>query len=85
MTTLLVLPGDTIPLPTDSKSQTFGPGISQTTSRAGPSTETLPNIIATKAGILGSGKGKDKADQLWVEGSSKRVSSVVALFEEAIG
>ena len=74
MSGTLVLPGDLIPLPA-STVLTLGPGISASSSRvtldAPPLTSSI--YIATRAGLLGSSKGKDKGQQSWVEGSSKRV------------
>lgn len=73
MSGTLVLPGDLIPLPA-STVLTLGPGISASSSRvtldAPPLTSSI--YIATRAGLLGSSKGKDKGQQSWVEGSSKR-------------
>lgn len=74
MSSTLVLPGDTVTLPSTS-AITLGPGISASSSRVTLDGSTpAPSYIATRAGLLGSTKGKEKGRQLWVDGSSKRVS-----------
>ncbi|OCF30625.1 exosome complex component RRP40 [Kwoniella heveanensis CBS 569] len=71
--TSLVLPGDSIPLPSSSKSIVLGPGIAASTSRVQSGrSQDAPACIATRLGLLGSAKGKEKSEQYWVEGSSKR-------------
>ncbi|WVF69354.1 hypothetical protein IAT40_004130 [Kwoniella sp. CBS 6097] len=71
--TSLVLPGDQIHLPSSSKSIVLGPGISASTSRVqSANPDAAPSCISTRLGLLGSAKGKEKSEQYWVEGSSKR-------------
>ena len=81
MSNRCVLPGDPIPL-LSSTLNTLGPGISVSLSRSKVDASALTsNYIATRAGILGYSRNKDKAQQLWVEGNSKRVcpSSILSL------
>jgi exosome complex component RRP40 len=80
MASTLVLPGESLSLPSSS-SLTLGPGIVASVSRTEVSvlsphaeSSTAPRLVATKMGILGSGKGKEKGEMMWVEGRSKRVS-----------
>lgn len=70
----LVFPGSEIPIPSSSKSVTFGPGIAASTSRAdlNSSEPSEPRYVATRMGLLSSAKGKDRSESLWVEGVSKR-------------
>ncbi|WRT67681.1 uncharacterized protein IL334_004653 [Kwoniella shivajii] len=73
MSSTLVLPGDSIPLPSSSKSVILGPGIAASSSRIqAPHMGTTPTCISTRLGLLSSLKGKEKSEQVWVEGSSKR-------------
>ncbi|WWD18380.1 hypothetical protein CI109_102830 [Kwoniella shandongensis] len=79
MSSKLILPGEAIPLPSSSKSIILGPGIAASSSRTrtlpssdDASSSTNPTIIATRLGVLGSSKGKEKSEQIWVEGNSKR-------------
>ncbi|WWC88779.1 uncharacterized protein L201_003692 [Kwoniella dendrophila CBS 6074] len=73
MSSALVLPGDSIPLPPSSKPVVLGPGLAASSSRIrSPSSDAVPSIISTRLGTLSSFKGKEKSEQLWVEGSSKR-------------
>jgi len=70
----LVFPGTEIPIPSSSKSVTFGPGIAPAPSRAElePSAALEPRYVSTRAGLLTSAKGKDRGESFWVEGVSKR-------------
>lgn len=72
MTSTLVFPGSEIPIPSSSKAVTFGPGIAASSSRADPDDQTEPRFVATRAGLLTSAKAKDRSENLWVEGVSKR-------------
>ncbi|OWZ71882.1 hypothetical protein AYX14_02664 [Cryptococcus neoformans] len=74
----LILPGETVPIPSTSKSVMLGPGISQSipTLQSSSSTASGPSsaqgYIATRLGMLNSGKGKERSQKLWIEGNSKR-------------
>jgi exosome complex component RRP40 len=70
----LVFPGTEIPIPSSSKSVTFGPGIAAATVRdsASDTNDSEPRYVSTRAGILTSAKGKDRGESFWVEGVSKR-------------
>ncbi|WWD04757.1 hypothetical protein V865_002828 [Kwoniella europaea PYCC6329] len=73
MSTTLVLPGDSIPLPSSSKSVVLGPGLAASSSRIpAPSSDEAPSVISTKLGLMSSAKGKERSEQFWVEGRSKR-------------
>ncbi|WVR06251.1 hypothetical protein IAU60_003281 [Kwoniella sp. DSM 27419] len=73
MSSTLVLPGDAIPLPSSSKSVILGPGIAASSSRVPTGgSDASPVCVSTRLGLLGSAKGKEKSEQYWVEGSSKR-------------
>lgn len=72
MTAQLVLPGESLQIPSSSNI-TLGPGIA-----AGPSSSSF---ISTKLGLLRStagqrsSKGKEKGTSYWVESNTKRVRS----------
>ncbi|WWC70659.1 uncharacterized protein I206_104610 [Kwoniella pini CBS 10737] len=69
----VVLPGDSIPLPSSSKPVILGPGLAASSSRIRtPISDDAPAIISTRLGLLSSFKGKEKSEQYWVEGNSKR-------------
>lgn len=76
----LILPGETVPIPSISKAVVLGPGISQSAptlqppSNAASGSSPASGYIATRLGMLHWGKGKEKSQKLWIEGNSKRVS-----------
>ncbi|TXT13512.1 hypothetical protein VHUM_00879 [Vanrija humicola] len=72
MTSTLVFPGSEIPIPSSSKAVTFGPGIAASSSRANPDEPGEQRFVATRAGLLTSAKAKDRSENFWVEGVSKR-------------
>ena len=85
----LVLPGDTVPLPSSS-SLTLGPGLRASTSRSidpldEPEYDEDQSIVATRLGLMGSakdkGKGKAAGERIWVEGTSKRVRYTLCTFQ----
>nr|ODN99933.1 exosome complex component RRP40 [Cryptococcus depauperatus CBS 7855] len=76
MSSSLILPGERALLPQSASSITIGPGISQSalpisaaSSSSRPSSQTC---IATKLGILHTGKGKERSQKVWIESNSKR-------------
>ncbi|WVN84996.1 uncharacterized protein L203_100133 [Cryptococcus depauperatus CBS 7841] len=76
MSSSLILPGERALLPQSSSSITIGPGISQSAlpiSTASSSSRPSSQIcIATKLGILHTGKGKERSQKVWIESNSKR-------------
>ncbi|ODO05238.1 exosome complex component RRP40 [Cryptococcus wingfieldii CBS 7118] len=69
MAATLVLPGDQIPIPSTSRNIIIGPGIAAA-DNASPS--SAPALVATRLGMLHTGKGKEKSQKVWIEGNSKR-------------
>lgn len=74
MTAQLVLPGETLPIPSSSNI-TLGPGVAASPA----SSSSAPTFISTKLGLLqstqgkASSKGKERGSAYWVESDSKRV------------
>ncbi|WVQ73177.1 hypothetical protein IAR50_002741 [Cryptococcus sp. DSM 104548] len=71
MSSTLVLPGDQVPVPSTSRNIIIGPGIAAVDNASHPPS-SAPTLVATRLGMLHTGKGKEKSQKLWIEGSSKR-------------
>ncbi|ODN81720.1 hypothetical protein L202_02114 [Cryptococcus amylolentus CBS 6039] len=70
MSSTLVLPGDQIPVPSTSRNLIIGPGIAAADNASNSS--SAPTLVATRLGMLHTGKGKEKSQKVWIEGNSKR-------------